>query len=76
MFSINKGIIESNKVILKRYIISINITLIIELLVNLIYNLLIIFKVEYSELISLFKISFIVVIYILLSISNKNTNII
>ena len=74
--SISEGIIEYNKVALEGYIKSINIALVIELLVSFTYNLFIILKVEYNKPILPFKISFIIIIYIVLLINNRDTNII
>jgi hypothetical protein len=73
--SISEGIAEYNKITLERYIKSINIALVIELLISLTYNLLVILKVKYNKPISPFKISFIIAVYIVLLISNKDTNI-
>jgi hypothetical protein len=75
MPSISEGIAECNRVVLERYIKSINIALIVELLVSLTYNLLATLEVEYSKLISPFKIGFIIAVHVVLSISNKDTNI-
>jgi hypothetical protein len=73
--SISEGIAECNRVVLERYIKSINIALIVELLVSLTCNLLATLEVEYSKLISPFKIGFIIAVHVVLSISNKDTNI-
>jgi len=62
MFSISKDIVEYNRIISEGYIKFINIVLIIKFLVSLIYNLFIIFKVEYNKSILSFKIDFILVI--------------
>jgi hypothetical protein len=75
MPSISEGIAECNRVVLERYIKSINIALIVELLVSLTCNLLATLEVEYSKLISPFKIGFIIAVHVVLSISNKDTNI-
>ena len=75
MLSISKGIIKCNRVAPEGYIKSINIALAIKLLISLTCNLLAILKAEYSKLISLFKIGFVIVIYMVLSISNKDINI-
>lgn len=73
--SISKGVAESNKVVLERYVKSVNITLVVELLVSLTRNLLTILKVEHSKSILPFKISFIVVVHVVLLFSNRDTNI-
>jgi hypothetical protein len=75
ILSISEGIAECNSVILDVYIKFVDIALVIKLLISFTCNLLIIFKVKYSKLISPFKISFIIVIYVVLSISNKDINI-
>jgi hypothetical protein len=76
ILSTSKGIAKYNKVILKKYIKFINIALIIKLLISFTCNLLATLKAKYSKLILPFKIGFIIAIYIILSISNKDTNII
>jgi len=76
MFSISKDIVEYNRIISEGYIKFINIVLIIKFLVSLIYNLFIIFKVEYNKSILSFKIDFIITIHVILLINNKNINII
>jgi hypothetical protein len=75
ILSTSEGVIKCNKVILEGYIKFVDIALAIKLLVSFTCNLLAILKVEYSKLISPFKIGFIIVIYVILSISNKDTNI-
>jgi hypothetical protein len=75
MPSISEGIVEYNKVILEEYIKSINIALVIELLVSFTYNLLAILKIEYNKPISPFKIGFIIAVYVILLISNRDINI-
>jgi len=75
MFSISKDIVEYNRIISEGYIKFINIVLIIKFLVSLIYNLFIIFKVEYNKSILSFKIDFIITIHVILLINNKNINI-
>jgi hypothetical protein len=75
ILSTSEGVIECDKVILKGYIKSINIALIVKLLISFTCNLLAILKAKYSKLISPFKIGFIIVIHVILSFSNKDTNI-
>jgi len=71
MFSISKDIVEYNRIISEGYIKFINIVLIIKFLVSLIYNLFIIFKVEYNKSILSFKIDFIITIHVILLVINK-----
>jgi hypothetical protein len=73
--SISEGVVEYNRVVLEGYIKSINIALVIELLVSFTYNLFIILKVKYNKLILPFKIGFIIAVYVVLLISNKDINI-
>jgi hypothetical protein len=73
--STSEGVAESDRVAPERYIKSVNVTLTVELLVSLTRNLLAILKVEYSKPISPFKIGFVVAVHVILSISNRNTNI-
>jgi hypothetical protein len=75
ILNISEGIIKYNKVILEGYIKFVNIALIVKLLVSFTCNLLAILKAKYNKLILPFKIGFIVIIYVILSISNKDTNI-
>jgi hypothetical protein len=75
MLSTSNSIIKYNKVALEVYIKSVNIVLAIKLLISLTCNLLAIFKAKYSKSILPFKISFIIIVYIILLISNKDTNI-
>jgi hypothetical protein len=75
ILNISEGIIEYNKVTLEGYIKFVNIALIVKLLVSFTCNLLAILKAKYSKLILPFKIGFIVIIYVILLISNKDTNI-
>jgi len=75
ILNISKGVIKCNKVTLEGYIKFVDIALAIKLLVSLTCNLLATLKAKYSKLISPFKIGFIIVIYIILSISNKDINI-
>jgi hypothetical protein len=67
---------EYNKIVLKRYIKSIDIILIIEFLINLIRDLFIIFEIKYNKSISFFEIGFVITIYIILLFNNKKINII
>jgi len=75
MLSISEGVAEYDKVILEGYIKSVDIALVVKLLVSFTCNLLAILKIKYSKLISPFKIGFVIAIHVVLSISNKDTNI-
>jgi hypothetical protein len=71
----SEGIMECNKVILKGYIKSVNMALIVELLVNLTRDLLVTLKIKHGKPISPFKIGFVIAIHVILSINNKDINV-
>ena len=73
--STSEGVAECDRVAPEEYIKSVNVALVVKLLVSLTCNLLAILEVEYSKLILPFKIGFIIAVHVVLSISNKDTNI-
>lgn len=71
----SEGVTESDKVAPEKYIKSVNVALAIELLVSRTRNPLAIFKAKHGKPILPFKIGFIAAIHVILSISNKDINI-
>jgi hypothetical protein len=74
--SIGEGVAEGDRVALEGYVKSVDVALAVELLVSLTCNPLAILEAEHSKLISPFEISFVAVVYVIPSISNRDTNII
>jgi hypothetical protein len=73
--SASKAVAESDRVAPKGYVKSVDMTLAVELPVSLTRNPLAILKVEHSKSISPFEISFTAAVHMILSFSNRETNV-
>jgi hypothetical protein len=73
--SISKGVAECDRVAPEGYIKSVDVALAVELLVSLTCNPLTILKVEHGKPISPFEIGFVIAVYVVLLISNRDINI-
>ncbi len=73
--STSEGVAECDRVVPEGYIRSVDVALAIELSVCFTRDPLVTLEVEYSKPISLFEIGFVVSVYMIPSISNRDTNV-